>query len=194
MINTKITSPNEIWSKYFCKEVNGQDTKKYLTDTILPRPRDLIFLSRDAIAQAVNRGHTIITENDILEAEKNYSRFAIESLLVENGISVQKLEDLLYEFVASPEIITTNEIMQALNNCDIPEEKLDEIITHLCDLTFLGIEIEQDRFAYIYNEEDKKKLHVMARKLIESKVDTKQRFKINKPFHAYLEIKPVNNT
>ena len=50
-----ITSPNQIWSRYFCPTVQGIETRKYLTRFILPRPRDLIYLCKLALVNAVNR-------------------------------------------------------------------------------------------------------------------------------------------
>jgi hypothetical protein len=34
---------SELWERYFCSTVNSIPTKEYLTNRILPRPRDLVF-------------------------------------------------------------------------------------------------------------------------------------------------------
>jgi len=188
MVNTEITSPDEIWTRYFCSEINGVPTKEHITTSILPRPRDVIFLCKEAIAQAVNRGHTMVEQKDILDAEKQYSKFALDSLLVENGISVEKLEELLYEFAGSPDIIDIQDLIKAMVNCKISDDKFSDVVDHLCKLNFLGVEVDKDRFEYIYNEEDEKKLQALSRKFQERINAKSRRFQINKPFHAYLEI------
>ncbi len=186
-----LASPSEVWLRYFCASVRGIPTREYLVKCILPRPRDLIYLSKAAIAQAVNRRHTKVEEEDILEAQKRYSQYALDSIVVENNIRVEALEALLYEFVGSVEVVHREDILQAMKVCKISESKLDEVIELLCDLTFLGMEVENNRFELLYNEEDKGKLQVMARKTAEAHDDKIERFRINEPFHAYLEIIPM---
>jgi hypothetical protein len=152
----------------------------------------LIYLSRDAIAHAVNRRHTKVEEEDILEAQKKYSQYALDSLLVENSIQLDILEGLLYEFVGAPSVIDSSYVLKAMKNCGIPQDKLESVIDLLCDLTFLGREVEDGRFEFQYNEDEKYKLQVMARKAAEVRPNKAGRFLIGQAFHAYLEIAPVS--
>jgi len=71
--------PEELWGTYFCSSVRGQAVRDYIYSTILPRPRDLVFFVKAAIATAVNRGQGSVREADILDAEKQYSQYALES-------------------------------------------------------------------------------------------------------------------
>jgi len=187
----QIPSPKEVWSRYFCASVKGIPTRSYLTKYILPRPRDLIYLSKAAIAQAVNRRHAKVEEEDILEAQKKYSQYALDSIVVENSIQVEALEALLYEFVGHEEIIDRNDLLAAMEVCNIRSDKLDDVVELLCNLTFLGREVEKGRFEFLYNEENKTKFQVMARKTAEGCADRMERFRINEPFHAYLETRVV---
>lgn len=194
MVSSPVTTPNEVWSRYFCASVNEIPTKSYLTKYILPRPRDLIYLSKVAIAQAVNRRHTKVEAEDILEAQNKYSQYALDSLVVENSIQVEALESLLYEFVGAEEIIDRSFILKAMKVSIITEAKLDEVIDLLCDLAFLGREVETGRFEFQYNEDNKAKFQVMARKTAEQCAVRVERFRINQAFHAYLEITPLSST
>ena len=65
--------PEELWERYFCDSVAGVPIKTYLLEHILPRPRDLLFFVKSALSMAVNRKHTRVGENDVLDAEKEYS-------------------------------------------------------------------------------------------------------------------------
>ncbi len=188
MNSSGIISPNQIWSRYFCPTVKGMETRKYLTRFILPRPRDLIYLCKLALVNAVNRRHLMVEEQDVLDAQYQYSKYALDSLEAENGMRMDILEPLLYEFVGAPEIVDTSEIMKAMEHCGISTNKLDEVIHLLCELTFLGREIESNRFEYLYNEEDQGKYQVMARKTAELRGVGKERLRINDAFHSYLEI------
>lgn len=191
--SSALSNPEEVWSRYFCPHVQDIPTRKYLTKRTLPRPRDLIYLSKVAIAQAVNRGHTRVEAADVLEAEKKYSQYALDSIIVENGIRVEDLELLLYEFVGSREIITRDDVLRAMKNCRIPKGRLRAVIDLLCDLTFLGREVQTGRFEFLYNEEDKRKLQVMARRTARRRRDKAESFRINEAFHGYLEIEAVPN-
>ena len=182
--------PNDIWTKYFCPTVKGIKTRDYLISCILPRPRDLIYFTKAAIENSVNRGHTKILEDDVLTGEKKYSQYALDSLLVENGIRIKNFEDMLYEFAFSNEIITDQDIFGAMRVCHINEEELDYVINTLFELTFIGMEVAEGRYDYLYNEENKGKIQAMARKETERSPKRARRFRINRPFHAYLEIQP----
>ena len=76
-----------LWQQYFCSKVNGISTKEYITEVVLKRPRDIIFLVNAAVTTAINRGHTRIEEKDILDAEKQYSLHALKSIKAEKHLA-----------------------------------------------------------------------------------------------------------
>ena len=57
----------------------------------------MVYMCNAAVMAAVNGRHDIVEEDDILAAEMNYSQFAYEALLVENGITVGQLDSVLLE-------------------------------------------------------------------------------------------------
>jgi len=59
-------------------------------------------------------------------------------------------------------------------------------------LTFLGMEVEKGRFEFIYNDADKSKFKIMAKKMAEVRQDKKERFRINYTLNEYLEIVPIS--
>jgi hypothetical protein len=185
-----VVRPAQIWERYFTKQVRGTPLFEYLSEVVLPRPRDLIYLVKTALQLAVNRGHLKIEEKDLISAEQQYSRFALDSLFVETGSRISKMEDLVYEFAGMSEIITTNQIKTAMDMAGLAAASLNEVIDTLAELTFLGLETGTNRFEYMYDEDSKAKLQVMARKLVPDQSFGLQRFRINRAFHAYLEIKP----
>lgn len=179
--------PNEIWERFFTPTVKGIPTKDYLLDRSLPRPRDLIFITKAAIATAVNRGHTKVEEDDILYAEKQYGQYALDSILVENGITVEALERVLYEFVGSKPFLTQEEVNSCILKSGVNSELLEDITEHLCALAFLGIEVGNQDFRFAEDFQDYQKLSVLKRKQSEIK-GSALRYKINSPFWAFLEI------
>lgn len=185
-----VVRPDGIWAKYFPSDVRGIKLHEYLADASLPRPRDLIYLVKTALQFAVNRGHTRIEEKDIISAEEQYSRFALDSLLVESGTRVAKLDELIYEFAGGPEILTSNDIARAMEKLRIDPNLLKPAIETLCEITFLGLEVGPGRFAYMYDEDSTTKLNVLSRKTALEFSSGIDRYRINKVFHAYLEIQP----
>jgi len=179
-----------IWNRYFCRSVNGVLTREYLVRIILPRPRDLIYVVKAALAFAVNRAHTIIEEEDILDAQKEYSQHALYSIVDETTTQFERLEDFLYEFLQSKEVVGRRDILRAMDACRVPEAKVNDLVEVLCDLAFFGRELEPGRFEFLYNYQDREKFHIMAQRTAQS-AGHDPRFRINVPFHSYLEIQPV---
>ena len=177
---------NDVWSKYFCDIVRGVPTKDYILQAILPRPRDLVFFVRYALTSAVNRGHSVIEESDILTAEGECSYHALESLVVEASPILERVEDLLYQFAGGAEIVNGYDLSVQMEKVSIPIEEQTEYLDALIGMSFFGVETKNGEFTFIYSEKDHKKALAMASKLNES--PEKMRYKINKPFTAFLEL------
>ena len=190
--NESFASRGDIWKTYFCPIVRGVETKDFIVQNIIPRPRDIIYVVKTALANAVNHKHKVIEEADIVDAQNKYSQYALDSLSVENGISLENFENLIYEFIGMSEIVNENEIRSAMKKCLIPLEKEKITLDLLCDRTFIGREVNSDDFRFQYDDDDSKKYEVMSRNTAESRSDKLKRFKINKAFHSYLEIKSSN--
>jgi nucleoside 2-deoxyribosyltransferase len=182
------SDPAVMWHKYFCPQVGGVPTREYLVRQILKRPRDIVFLVKSAVSFAVNRKHDRVEEKDILDAEKEYAQYALDSILVENGISIPQLEEVLFQFSGSSAIITEIEARQIVSRAaDFPVEKVDYAVEHLLRLSFLGIETSSDVFAFSEESRELKKNKVLGEKFISSSGQEK-RFEIGRAFRAYLEV------
>jgi len=181
------TSGKQLWSEVFCPTVGDVATKHYILDRILARPRDVVFFCNAAIAVAVNRGHTVVAAEDIQTADKQYSQFAIEMIQVENGTTVPELEAVLYEFAGAPEILTADDVGTRILKAGIEEKRREEVIRHLCALSFLGLETRPGEFVFVDEDEDLRKAEVLSRNLSEMS-GLPRRYRINLPFHAFLEI------
>jgi hypothetical protein len=180
--------PEEMWSRYFCPRVRDLEIKKYLVDAILPRPRDLVFLVKAAVGTAVNRGHTKVEENDFLDAEKQYSQYALDSILVEDELTMTKLQAILYEFVGSDPYYTQQGVYTLLSRAGVTDEERDGILDRLCGLTFLGVEANEGDFRFATDPQEHRKNLVLARKLAQAR-HGQLRFMVNRPFWAFLEIR-----
>ena len=178
----------EMWIRYFPEIVRGIETKDYILSRILPRPRDLMFFVKAAVGTAVNRGRARVEQDDILEAEKQYSQYALDSVLVENGVTIPTLESILYEFVGCEPILSDSKVQHMIFGAGVEAALMDEVIDHLCSLTFLGIEVNDGDFRYADDPSEHRKNLVHARKLAETR-GGRLRFKINPAFRAFLEVR-----
>ncbi|MCK4871356.1 MAG: hypothetical protein KAS72_01410 [Phycisphaerales bacterium] len=178
--------PNQVWQEMFCPRVNGSNARQYFVDRCLPRPRDIVFFVSAAIATAVNRGHSRVEERDIIDGEREYSQFVFESILVENGVSVPELELILYEFAGQPAVLTESDVIDILTRAGLAKDRQEYAMRHLCGLSFLGVETKPGQFVFT-SDEDALKTEVIARKMAAAR-GTEVRYKVNPPFHAFLEI------
>ena len=170
------------------EDVSHEDVRKTLAFVQLCGHR--LFLA----FAAVNRAHTRIDESDILGGENEYSRFALNSLIVEAVVKIPEVENLLMYFVQSSEIITESDILSKLIRAAIPEASKELVIEWLARLTFIGFEAAPNRFDFLYDEQDLRKLSAMARKTSDETTGGLRRFRIHPAFHAFLEIAPHRTT
>jgi len=126
-------SPQEIWQKFFSATVGSRPIRQYLTDTVLPRPRDLLYLVKTALQYAINRNHGRIEEEDLLSAEVQYSHFALNSLMAENAGQIKKIEKLLAQFSLSAEIITELHLLAYIERAAV-QERPSDVVDFLCEL------------------------------------------------------------
>lgn len=182
--------PAILWQQYFCPSVNGIPTRDYIISSILKRPRDIIYLVNAAVTTAINRRHTRIEEEDVIEAEKMYSQYVLESVNVENTSPGIDIENVLSAFFGMPAVLTKNEILETLKLVEISDRMMEPTIDILRDLTFLGPETEENQFAFSETPEESRKNKILAWRFASTKGQT-ERFQIHKAFRAFLETKEV---
>jgi hypothetical protein len=181
------SDPAVMWRKYFCPHVKDIPTREYLTERILKRPRDIVYFVKAAVSFAVNRKHDRVEEKDVLDGEKQYSQYALDSILVENGITIPQLESVLFEFVGSNAVTSEDDVRMLVSRADVSTEKVDEVVDHLVKLSFLGVEIENEVFAYSDEPRELKKNKVLSDHFVEQR-GGRRHYEINPPFRSYLEI------
>lgn len=178
--------PAELWTRYFCPLVRGVSTNTYLCSRTLPRPRDVVFFVKAAVATAVNRGQSMVRESDILEAEKQYSQYALESILVENGITIPVLEGILYEFAGCHAHLREHDVIQMLTKASVAQTEHARIIEHLCSLSFLGLEVRPGDFRFAEDPPEHKRNIALARQSFPAEGGVG--FMVHPAFWAFLEI------
>jgi hypothetical protein len=137
--------PAELWSDFFCDEVRGRPTRDYLTWRSLPRPRDLVYLSNACILTAANHRRSRIEEVDVIAAEQDYSRFALDALMVE-GSSSEELDDVLFNFAGADAVMSVSDARAAIG--EVAGVDIDATFSRLLRANFLGLEVRDGVFEY----------------------------------------------
>lgn len=166
------TGPQRLWERFFCPDVGGVPTSDYIVSRILPRPRDLIYFCNAAIGIAVNRGHTRVEADDIIAAENDYSQFAFEAILVENGITIEDFEAVLLEFLGAPAVLSKNEVLEHIAGAGVVGMDVEKVFERMKAVSFIGLQVGADRFDFPEVGRQSEKADIMARKFAPSDGDT----------------------
>ena len=182
------TSPKQLWEKYFPEGVDGREAPAFILDTILPRPRDLLYFCNAAVSAAFNHRHVSIRADDLLDARETYSQFAFEALLVESSTAPVEIEEALYEFAGAPSIVDELTLRKLLDGAGVDSEDFQVVVDHFRTLSFLGIRTGVSKFSYTGDPGERAKADVLARRYASENAGEIQ-FQVHPAFHAYLEIK-----
>lgn len=186
---TGISDFSTIWVKYFPEKVSGIPIKNYFLQNILPRPRDIIFFIKYALSNAITRQHIKILENDVLDAQETYSQHAVDSLIVENGVSIDDFEKIIYEFIGCYKVVSRSDIEKIIKNSGVQNVDTDYFIQILCERCFLGRKTGIDEYRYQLNFLESEKIEILADHYLKDNPEQIEYFEINKPFRRFFEIK-----
>lgn len=175
-----------MWGKYFCPMVEEMPVQDYIYSCILPRPRDLLTFIKEAVAIAVNKNHQRIEAEDMLEARKHYGDFLIRNISVEYQARGASFQEILYQLLGEPAIITRGTLEEKLRGCSVPDNDHDHVIDELLRVSFLGINTRNSHFAFPDDDVSLQKFKVLASKA--SSDAQSQLYQINRPFWQYLEL------
>ena len=118
-------------------------------------------------------------------AEKQYSRFAIEALLVESEAEGFDLEEALYEFAGVDSTMTAAQLSELLADHDDSSVITDWLYTAP---QFLGIEVRSGEFIHVEGEpEARRQLKVAER--FAGRSGAEVRFRAHPAFRGFLEVR-----
>ncbi|MCL2470413.1 MAG: hypothetical protein FWF25_01540 [Propionibacteriaceae bacterium] len=177
------TQDSNMWAEVFCDEVHGLTTRDYMLWRALPRPRDVIYLGNAALTAAINRKHERVVAQDFEFAEKDYSRFAVEALLVESQPQGFDLEEVLFGLAGLTSTLEEDELLQALTKTPDPLAARDWLVR----TSFLGLETRDEHVIYVEGDAEARKKMLAARRLADRK-SAPIRFHVHPAFRPCLDI------
>ena len=176
----------DVWEQLFPERVEGKPTVDFILDTILPRPRDVIYMVKTAISAANNRHHISILPEDLSFARDQYSKFAFGSVLAEDDPQKLSLEAILFEFAGASKTVSLPEIREMILKAEVEENDVEWYVNLLCDIGFLGVSTSNG-FRYSVEEGERSRLRQIARRLAERSGHTEV-YEINPAFYQELQI------
>lgn len=177
----------ETWRRYFTADVRGKTTREYIVSRILPRPRDAIVFVKAAIASAVNRGHGVVTESDVLQAEQDYSTYALDSVKVENMPVAETMEEVLVQLMYGTSVVEASELQSKLDAGGVASQQRDEMIDLLVASSILGREVDDDHYEFAEDLPAARALALRGRKF-GARRRLGSRFKVHVALHRILDI------
>jgi hypothetical protein len=134
-------------------KVGNRDSFEYFIDHCLMRPRFLINIIEYAVANAINRGHQQVQEEDCTDAVRQHSNYLIDDFGYEirdvSGLS----EDVLYHFVGVTQLLTLEEVRDCLAKGGLRDRDSDKAFRLMLWYGALGVSSKdgQQRFIYDYD-------------------------------------------
>jgi hypothetical protein len=177
--------PEELWSDFFCAKVRGRPTRDYLLWRSLPRPRDLVYLSNACILTAANHRRSQIEEADVLAAEQDYSRFALDALMVE-GSSSEELDNVLFSFAGADAVMPMSEAISVISEVESVEP--DAMLSRLLRANFLGLEVNEDEYDFPAADAGERRARRLAERLAKER-DRETRVTVHPAFRPYLGVR-----
>lgn len=129
----------DVWPNIFASHIGTEDSFNYILDRTLMRPRDLLTFLRTAVQVAINRGHTTVTADDILQAERNYSEDLLLTTVFEIQDTHPDIAEVLYAFQGLPVEMTHEEVEFLLLGAGLPEAEFASALELLLWFGFLGV-------------------------------------------------------
>lgn len=139
------------WFKVFVSHYKGEETSQYLIDRSMMRPRFLLSLINQCKSFAINLNHERIEESDIEKGLAAYSADLLRDIGYEL-VDVSKADDdILYSFIGCNALLTESEVRNLLEEYGVERRSIDTIFNLLLWYGFLGIELNNEGYKYIYD-------------------------------------------
>lgn len=180
-------TPDAIWSSAFPPLIEGVSPEEFIIGNTLPRPRDVIFMVKEAFAVAVNRNHDFVTEADMIVARKRYSNFVFGSILAEDDPLRDMMEAVLFEFAGAPRTLNESDVRDRIERAGVSGMDVDFYMTLLCDVNFLGI-LTANGYSFSDDENARRMLLGIATSLAFERGLDEVSFQIHPAFHDVLQV------
>ena len=176
-----------VWKEAFPATITDMPPKQFIIESTLPRPRDVVYLVKEAVAIGVNGKRETVTEVDMLLARKRYSNYVFGSILAEDDPQRLMMESILYEFAGSEREVSKADALTRMRQAGVPEPDLEFYVQLLCDVNFFGIRTASG-YTFPEHESERSVLLRLGERLAIEREWGDVWFKIHPAFYDVLQI------
>jgi len=144
-----VSAEEDAWSAINPK-MDGMDAVGRMIETSLRRPRFLIDLSERTLSFAINRGHAIVTKEDVEEGMRQMSLYLVSDFGYEMRDVAGTPEDIFYSFIGASEYLAEKDLLMLLQE-DRLRIGVPQTINLLLWYGFLGIVNDINESVFIYD-------------------------------------------
>jgi hypothetical protein len=141
---------HDAWANYFVPKIGNRDSFEYFVDHCLMRPRFLINIIEYAVANAINRGHQQVQEEDCKDAVRQHSNYLIDDFGYEirdvSGLS----EDVLYHFVGVTQLLTLEEVRDCLTKGGLRDGDINKAFRLMLWYGALGVSSKDGQARFMF--------------------------------------------
>lgn len=174
------------WETFFAQSVGGVPVKDWIFSNVLPRPRDLIHFLRKSVEVAINRDHERILPEDLEEALKSHSAFAMSQILAEYKAEEPWIGPVLSSMMGGSTIVSFEYLMDWLSRIPIVSKHCDsprDVIAKLVEIRFMGVLTEDSIVRHASTVEEGV---LLAEKVKNHPTAEPLHFAIHPAFHIHL--------
>jgi hypothetical protein len=131
-------------------QIGADDAVGRMIESSLRRPRFLIDLCERTLSFAINRGHAVVSDQDVAEGMRQMSLYLVSDFAYEMRDVAGTPEDIFYAFIGAPELLTEEELGNLLSG-DKLGLGVPETIDTLLWYGFLGVVSESNKPIFIYD-------------------------------------------
>jgi hypothetical protein len=140
-----------LWTRFFVPTVGGQDTFEYFVDHCLMRPRFLINILENAIANGINRGHERVQEDDCIDAVRQHSLYLINDFGYEIRDVSGLPSEILYSLVGVTKLVTRDEVTERFRRFNVDDKDLNKAFRLMLWYGVLGVAANTGGEHFIYD-------------------------------------------
>lgn len=122
--------------------------KAIIRDSVVWRPRDIIYFFERALFYARSRGSRYLANQDFTSAMTEYSEYAFRSLSAESQPYIPKMENLVLEFAEGQAILSLEDVEERLKKAGIKKRDIRKTVDFLIESNFLGYRSEEGGFRF----------------------------------------------
>lgn len=148
----KSGSFSDLWLDVFVADVDGRDSFEYCVDHCLMRPRFLITIVENAIANAINRVNAKVSVDDLRDAVRQHSNYLISEFGFEIRDASGLTADILFALVGAGKRLEKAEIIRRFRELELDEPAAEEAFRLMLWYGAIGVmKGSSERYIYDYD-------------------------------------------